>query len=95
MTKDVFCCDKHVFVVTKISNQTMFLATNILLSQKKTCFVMSNVFVNTCLLRQTCLSFVTTKMVLVAAPANDEGFAGSVICLMDCMSLFVIILLSV
>ena len=44
--------------------KTTFVATNILLSRQKTCFVAAN----TCLSRQT---FFPTKMILVAASAND------------------------
>ena len=80
VTKDVFSHDIHVcrykskrvmtklFVVTKlclsrqnyVCRDKRFVATSILLSRKKRCFVSTN----------TCL-FVTTKMILVAAPAND------------------------
>ena len=66
------CCDKS-FVVTKIfchdkhncfHNQT-FVTTSILLLRQKMCFVATN----TCLLRQF---FAMTKMIFVAARANDN-----------------------
>ena len=66
----MFCLDKHIFVATKVSlsrqnfygdknmfvprrkNKRSFVATSILLSRQKTCFV-------------------ATKMILVAASANN------------------------
>jgi len=74
MTKHVFCCDESMLVVTKhLSKQNYvaakyfchdksFVATSTCLSQQKVC---CDKFV----LRQI---FVTTKMVLVVAPANDS-----------------------
>ena len=51
---------QNIFVATK----NVFVATSILSSRQKTCFVATN----------TCLSqgFVATKTPLVAAPANDS-----------------------
>ena len=61
-TKRVFCHGKVC-----LSWQKFF-------SQQKVCFVMTN----TCLSWQTCVcrdeTFVTTKMILVAAPANDSSW---------------------
>ena len=80
MTKTFCYCDKH-FVITKLlsrqayfchdkrcvcCDKNMSVTTKILLSWQKTCFVM-----------QTCAchdkTFVTTKMMHVAAPANDSN----------------------
>ena len=75
------CCDKKRLLSQQkyaLSRQNLFsrdkhnlVATSILLSRQKTCFVVTN----TCLSLQTHVchnkSFVTTKMILVAAPAND------------------------
>ena len=83
-----FCCDKLTFVMTNTwlswqSTKHMFIMTNIccdkisvvasiLLSWQKTCFVVKN----TSLTRQTYVcqdrTFIMTKLVLVAAAANDK-----------------------
>ena len=73
MTKHVFCCDKnaccnkhakHVFVMTKLSSQQIFVATNIiLLGQKFCCNKHTFVVTNTCLSFQN-TSFVVTKVCL-------------------------------
>ena len=82
--KDIFvatniCREKHNFVATKQAYNSMlvatkifccdksFVAANIIVSRQKACFVPTN----TCLLRQTCVCFVATKMILAAAPASD------------------------
>ena len=71
LSQQNFLHDEHVFVTTNIilSQQTKFLSrfvvASILLLQQKTCFVTTNVFVKT--------KLVVTKIILVAAPANDSG----------------------
>ena len=50
---------KKTFVATKLCLDKSFVATSILLSQQKTCFVAIEHVL-----------FVATKMILVAAPAN-------------------------
>ena len=71
-TKHVFCRDKSMLVrTTKLSQQKNIVATNVLFVQQKFCcskhtFVMTkDVF---CYDKHM---FVMTKMILVAAPAND------------------------
>ena len=53
-----FCCDEH------LSWQTSFCCDNSFVTTKK-----NSVVTNTCLLQQI---FVTTKVILVAAPASDN-----------------------
>ena len=74
--------NKHTFVATntwqtEFCCNKSFVATSILLSQRKTCFIRTN----TRLSRQTCIchdkTFVSTKIILVAAPANDSKRARS------------------
>ena len=60
-----FCRDKNVCC------DICFVATNILLSQQKRYFVPAN----TCLSHRN-KTFVATKMILVAAPANDKIVGG-------------------
>ena len=67
------CCDKIMsgqrFCRDKIClsrKEKQLVTTNILWSRQKTCFVAAN----TCLSRQT---FFPTKMILVAASANDRS----------------------
>ena len=64
------CHDKR-FVTTK----NIFVATSILLSRQKTCYVATN----TCLWRQTFCrqKFRRDKIILVAAPANDKCHSSS------------------
>ena len=72
-TKDVFCRDKSMLVMTKL---LCLLRQNILLQQKyfvatKLCLLQQAYFC--CNKRRVCCNktFVATKMILVAAPAND------------------------
>ena len=73
-TKHVFCRDKSMLVATSIifSQQNIFVVTKlrVLLRQTRICRD-KHVFVatNTCLLRL----FVATKVILMAAPANDRS----------------------
>ena len=55
-----------IFVVTKLFSRQIFVATNI-----QTSFVPTSILLCLCLSRQN-TSFVATKMILVAAPANDS-----------------------
>ena len=75
-----FCRDKHVFVHTDkhtfVASKDVFCRDKSILDKHKlvatmTCFVATN----TCLSRQTntCLLCVATKIILVAAPANNRG----------------------
>ena len=78
-TKDVLCCDKHVSGATKVSlswqnfcrDKIMFVTRKVLLRQAYFCCNKRCV-----LSRQTRVccnkAFVATKMILVAAPANDN-----------------------
>ena len=80
--KFLFCRDKTFVATNTGRDKHMLVATNkniilsrqksILLSRQKRCFVVTN----TCLSRQTSVcrdkTFVATKMILVAAPANDS-----------------------
>ena len=67
MTKHVFCHDKyachdkskHVFVTTNICCDDFFVKTNIILSRQKFC--------------RSKHTFVATKIMFVAAPANDPN----------------------
>ena len=82
--KDVFCRDKHVFVVSKgslsrqnfIRGKIMFAATKLCSSRQKFCCDKNMSRQKTCLSRQkrVCCyrSFVATKKILVAVPANDS-----------------------
>ena len=71
---DVFCRNKHVSVSTKVClsqqnvcrDNIMFVATNICCRDKQTKFA-------TKLLSWQMNCFVATKIILVAAPANDIG----------------------
>ena len=54
-----FCHNKHIFVATKLWQKTCFVATKDALCQDKHMFVVTNVF------------STATKMLLLAAPAND------------------------
>ena len=69
-TKYVFCRDKSMAKNTCLSRQKICLkntvSTNIILSRQKTCFVATN----------TCV--VETKMIIVAAPANDIRVAAHI-----------------
>ena len=79
MTKDMFCCDKHVFVMTNVSlsrqnfccNKIIFVVTNI-------CPEKSFVATKICLLRQKFCSnkhtFVTTKDVFCHDKHVNKGF---------------------
>ena len=62
----LFCHNKHTAYFC--CEKSKLVAINILLSEQKTCFVASNTV------------FLATKMILVAAPANDreEGERGEV-----------------
>ena len=67
------CGDKIMLVATNIcvfrDKHKSFVATSIFLSPQKTCLVATN----TCSWRQVYFcTFVATKMILVAAPANDS-----------------------
>ena len=71
---------KHVFVTTNICHEKGFVATNILLSRQKTCFVATR----RALSGQTHVcrdkTFVATKMILVIGPANDTGLLVTTWC---------------
>ena len=70
------CLLQRIFVVTKlllrqkyVGRNKCFVMTTTLLSQQKTGFVVTNVYTCMCCGK----SFVGTKMILVAAPANDTS----------------------
>ena len=77
-TKYVFCRDKSMLGATKLlsrenyvcrrETRVAFVTTSILLLRQKTCFVATKL----CLSRQIHVCFIATKMILVAAPANDS-----------------------
>ena len=71
------CLDKtrlcrDVFVATNISRDKSFVATNIILSQKKTCFVATN----TCLWRQKSYLWQLPPMILYSRYLSDSEYAG-------------------
>ena len=59
----------YYFVMTSFFRDKTFITTSIHLSRQKTCFVA----INRCLSRQNVCRVVATKMILVAAPASDNG----------------------
>ena len=67
MTKDVFWRDKHVFVVTKVRLCKKKLSRQAYICCNKRCVLSRQTSVCVCHNK----TFVTTKMILVAAPASD------------------------
>ena len=65
VAKDVFCCDKIMFVVTKVLSWQKYVCHN-----KHAFVVAKDMF---CCNKHV---FVATKMILVAAPTNDSFRAG-------------------
>ena len=73
------CRDKHVFFATNICRHKSFVATNKSFVATNKSFVAASILLSQqkmCLSWQTCVcrdkTFVTSKMVLVAAPAKDS-----------------------
>ena len=61
-----FCCDKIIFVATNICHDKFYCDKHVFVKT----FVMTSIFLLFCHDKHV---FVTTKMILVAAPANDAS----------------------
>ena len=80
LSRQNFCRDEHVFVVTNICSDKTVIATKIFCRNKQNFVSASILFLSRqkrVLSRQTRVcrdkTFVATKIMLVAAPAKDSG----------------------